>query len=255
MALRFASVADRVNDHEYLSPKRRERSVDTHAASAVGIIVVAPPSVASRVCTALTVAGGEWPAMAPVSPRQKSTYFKPSAAATTRDNHVRAHPHTGTHKPTREHTDIPTQAQTHRHIHTVAHTGTHRHTHTRMPRHTSVRKRNFQRRQKHGWHQHWARELHALARIRTHVLHSVAMCGLEMHGEAAEPLPHPRLPRAQHTGEVTPNGNASKRCHAKRRRSSHDTVTPFTVADKSVEHVSYHWYTADEVLALGEQAQ
>ncbi|HLQ53181.1 MAG TPA: hypothetical protein VK162_02785 [Streptosporangiaceae bacterium] len=59
-------------------PKRRARSAATQPASSVGSIVDAPPSSPYRRVTAATVAAGEWPAMAPVSPRQKSMKALPS---------------------------------------------------------------------------------------------------------------------------------------------------------------------------------
>jgi hypothetical protein len=55
------------------TPKRRPSSSPTQAASAVGSMSVAPPSSRSRRSTAATVAGGECPAIAPVSPSEKST--------------------------------------------------------------------------------------------------------------------------------------------------------------------------------------
>ena len=72
IAQRFASVAVSVKDH-CGTPKRPASSAATVSASSVGIIVVMPPSSAMRCCTARTVGPGEWPAMAPVSPRAKST--------------------------------------------------------------------------------------------------------------------------------------------------------------------------------------
>ena len=70
MAHRLASVAVSVNDH-CGGPKRRASSAPTQAASSVGIIAVMP--CALRLAIASTVAGGEWPAIAPVSPSAKST--------------------------------------------------------------------------------------------------------------------------------------------------------------------------------------
>ena len=75
----FASVAVSVNDQRR-SPNRRDSSSPTQAASSVGSIVVAPPRLPRRWATAATVAGGECPAIAPVSPRQKSTYWMPSTS-------------------------------------------------------------------------------------------------------------------------------------------------------------------------------
>ena len=46
-AQRFASVAVRLNDHSG-TPNRRVSSAATHSASVLGIIVVIPPSTASR---------------------------------------------------------------------------------------------------------------------------------------------------------------------------------------------------------------
>jgi hypothetical protein len=71
-AQRFASVAVSAKLHR-ATPKRRASSSPTHAASSVGSISVAPPSSPSRRATAATVAGGECPAIAAVSPSEKST--------------------------------------------------------------------------------------------------------------------------------------------------------------------------------------
>jgi hypothetical protein len=79
MAQRFASVAVSVNDH-CDGPKRRASSSPTQAASSVGIIAVMPE--AARRATASATAGGEWPAMAPVSPSAKSMYSWPSRSVT-----------------------------------------------------------------------------------------------------------------------------------------------------------------------------
>ena len=72
---RFASVAVSANC-QYGSPKRRASSAPTHAASSVGSIVVMP----SIWPIARIVGSGEWPAIAPVSPRQKSAYSLPSTS-------------------------------------------------------------------------------------------------------------------------------------------------------------------------------
>jgi len=58
--------------------KRRVSSAATHAASGVGSMVVAPPSPAYRRDTAACTAAGECPAIAAVSPRQKSMNSWPS---------------------------------------------------------------------------------------------------------------------------------------------------------------------------------
>jgi hypothetical protein len=70
IAKRFASVAVSANCQRG-SPNRRESSSPTHSASSLGSISVIPR--ATRSCTARTVASGEWPVIAPVSPRQRST--------------------------------------------------------------------------------------------------------------------------------------------------------------------------------------
>jgi hypothetical protein len=67
---------------QYGRPNRRASSSPTTAASSVGSMVLAPPRPASRRVTASTTAAGEWPAIAPVSPRQKSTYSWPSMSVT-----------------------------------------------------------------------------------------------------------------------------------------------------------------------------
>jgi hypothetical protein len=77
IAHRLASVAVSVKLHAG-TPKRLLSWSPTTAASSVGSIVVAPPSSPSRRVTASTTGVGEWPAIAPVSPRQKSTYWWPS---------------------------------------------------------------------------------------------------------------------------------------------------------------------------------
>jgi hypothetical protein len=74
---RFASVAVSANCHSG-RPKRRPSSSPTQAASSVGNIVVMPACSRS---TAI-VSGGECPAIAPVSPRQKSAYSLPSTSTT-----------------------------------------------------------------------------------------------------------------------------------------------------------------------------
>ena len=79
-AQRFASVALRLYDHSG-SPNRRDSSAATHSASALGIIVVIPPSTPMRCVTASTVAAGECPAIAPVSPSAKSMYSLPSTSS------------------------------------------------------------------------------------------------------------------------------------------------------------------------------
>jgi hypothetical protein len=66
---RFASVAVRENCQKG-TPKRRASSPPTHAASSVGSMVVMPATS----WIAAIVASGECPAIAPVSPRQKSAY-------------------------------------------------------------------------------------------------------------------------------------------------------------------------------------
>ena len=79
IAQRLASVAVSVNDH-WGGPKRRASSWPTQAASSVGIIAVMPLALWRVIAS--TVAGGEWPAMAPVSPSAKSTYSWPSRSVT-----------------------------------------------------------------------------------------------------------------------------------------------------------------------------
>jgi hypothetical protein len=69
---RLASVAVRENCQSG-SPKRRASSSPTQAASSVGSIVVTPADRGRR---------GRWPAIAPVSPRQKSAYSWPSTSVT-----------------------------------------------------------------------------------------------------------------------------------------------------------------------------
>ena len=77
---RFASVAESVNCQSR-RPKRRCISSPTSAASGVGSIAVIP--LATRSWTAATVGGGEWPVIAPVSPRQRSAYTLPSTSVTS----------------------------------------------------------------------------------------------------------------------------------------------------------------------------
>jgi hypothetical protein len=69
---RLASVAVSANCQNG-RPKRRASSSPSQAASPVGSIVVTP---AGDGC------GGRWPAIAPVSPRQKSAYSWPSTSTT-----------------------------------------------------------------------------------------------------------------------------------------------------------------------------
>jgi len=69
MTARLASDAVAVTCQQG-SPKRSSSKRPTTAASGEGIMVV-KPFAPSRV-SASTTAGGEWPNMAPVSPRQKS---------------------------------------------------------------------------------------------------------------------------------------------------------------------------------------
>src|SRR5579863_3702307 len=73
---RFASVAVNVNC-QYGRPKRFFKSSPTNSASSVGSISVIP----LRTCfaTASATTSGECPVIAPVSPRQRSTYSRPSA--------------------------------------------------------------------------------------------------------------------------------------------------------------------------------
>ncbi len=71
-AQRLASVAERVKLHSGI-PNRRVSSSPTHCASSLGSIVVTPPSSPIRRATAAVVGAGECPAIAPVSPRAKST--------------------------------------------------------------------------------------------------------------------------------------------------------------------------------------
>ena len=68
---RLASVAVSENC-QYGTPNRRWSSAPTAAASSVGSIVVMPPFTRRRASIASRTTAGEWPVMAPVSPRQKS---------------------------------------------------------------------------------------------------------------------------------------------------------------------------------------
>ena len=77
IANRFASVAVSANCQRG-SPKRRASSSATSSASSLGSMRVIPRAACSA--TARTVGSGEWPAIAPVSPRQKSTYSIPSTS-------------------------------------------------------------------------------------------------------------------------------------------------------------------------------
>ena len=79
IAKRFASVALSVNCQSG-SPKRRASSSPAQAASSVGSIAVIP--AAARSATARTTGAGACPAIAPVSPRQRSTYSCPSTSTT-----------------------------------------------------------------------------------------------------------------------------------------------------------------------------
>ena len=74
---RLASVAVSANC-QASSPNRRTSSLPTHAASSVGIIPVVPRRIWRS--TARAVGSGAWPAIAPVSPRQKSTNVWPSTS-------------------------------------------------------------------------------------------------------------------------------------------------------------------------------
>ena len=70
-AKRLASVAVSANCHEG-SPKRRCISRPTHSESSLGSISVIPRGACAAI--ARRVGSGAWPVIAPVSPRQKSTY-------------------------------------------------------------------------------------------------------------------------------------------------------------------------------------
>ena len=69
-AHRLASDADSANCHDP-TPNRRVSSSPTQAASSVGSMWVMPRRTWRS--TAAIVGAGPWPAIAPVSPRQKST--------------------------------------------------------------------------------------------------------------------------------------------------------------------------------------
>ena len=77
IAHRLASVADRVK-LQRVGPNRRVSSAPTHAASWVGSMVTGPPSSPYSRATASRTGPGECPAIAPVSPRQKSMNSLPS---------------------------------------------------------------------------------------------------------------------------------------------------------------------------------
>nr|BFE72960.1 hypothetical protein GCM10020092_062610 [Actinoplanes digitatis] len=79
IAQRLASVAVSAKLH-CGTPNRRLSSAPTAAASAVGSMVLAPPSSPRRRVTAATTGAGECPAIAAVSPRQKSMYSCPSTS-------------------------------------------------------------------------------------------------------------------------------------------------------------------------------
>ena len=76
-AARLASVAVSVNSQR-ANPKRRVSSSPTHAASSVGSIVVIPRGARN----ASSTGAGACPAIAPVSPRQRSTNSIPSSQTT-----------------------------------------------------------------------------------------------------------------------------------------------------------------------------
>src|SRR5215469_4889586 len=71
MEKRLASVAVSANCQNG-KPKRLCNSSPTQTESSLGSIEVIPRASCCR--TAETVAAGEWPVIAPVSPRQRSTY-------------------------------------------------------------------------------------------------------------------------------------------------------------------------------------
>ena len=77
IAKRFASVAVSANCHDG-RPKRRCISCPTHSASSLGSISVMPRGACAAI--ARSVGSGAWPVIAPVSPRQKSTYSCPSTS-------------------------------------------------------------------------------------------------------------------------------------------------------------------------------
>ena len=74
---RLASVAVSANC-QLGSPKRRVISSPTQIESSVGSISVVPRRICSATATA--AASGAWPVIAPVSPRQRSTYSFPSTS-------------------------------------------------------------------------------------------------------------------------------------------------------------------------------
>jgi len=74
---RFASVAVSANCQRG-RPNRRVSSSPTHSAASLGSISVIPRAACSA--TARTTGSGEWPVIAPVSPRQRSTYSRPSTS-------------------------------------------------------------------------------------------------------------------------------------------------------------------------------
>ena len=78
IANRLASVALSANCQE-VTPNRRVSSSDTAAASSVGSISVRP--LADWSVNARSVASGACPVIAPVSPRQESTYSIPSTSS------------------------------------------------------------------------------------------------------------------------------------------------------------------------------
>ena len=78
-AKRFASVAVSANCQNG-RPKRRASSSPTQAASSVGSIAVEPRAAWAAI--AGTTGSGACPAIAPVSPRQRSTYSWPSTSTT-----------------------------------------------------------------------------------------------------------------------------------------------------------------------------
>jgi hypothetical protein len=73
-------------------PKRRVSSAPTPRRPRWAAWCVAPPRSASRRVTAATTGAGECPAIAPVSPRQKSTYSWPSMSVTGRRGRCRGTP-------------------------------------------------------------------------------------------------------------------------------------------------------------------
>jgi hypothetical protein len=77
----LASVAVSANDQR-ATPNRRASSAPASAASSVGIITDSPPRPAARRSIARSTGVGEWPAMAAVSPSEKSAYSSPSTSVT-----------------------------------------------------------------------------------------------------------------------------------------------------------------------------